>query len=156
MKNAIHKTAKVHKTAIIAPGVKIGAYTKIGAFVEIRAGVTIGENCKIDSYVCMTGGAIIGDNCTIRNRVTIARGTVIGRNCFIAPHCMFNNLDLGKDKGEKIGGATLGDFVTIGTSCIIHHGVTIVAGSTIGAGSFVRKSILSAGVYITKSELQKL
>lgn len=141
---------------MIRPSVKIGEYCILGDvwigentvlknYVELRDGTVIGKDCYIDSGVCVTGECNIGDRVTIRNKVTVARGSEIGDDTFIAPHVMFNNLD---SEGKKIGGAKIGKNCFIGTSTVLHHGITICDDVTIGAKSFVNKDITEPGKYI--------
>jgi len=118
--------------------------TRIGKRVEIRNRVRIGYNCFIDSYCIFTGDSIIGNNVTIRNRCTIARGTEIGSGTFIAPHCMFQNVD---SKGLKKGGAKIGRDCFIGTNVVFKEGVTVCDNVTIGSMSYVNKDIKEPGVY---------
>lgn len=135
----------VHHTAIIDEDTKIGIGTDIGAFTEIRKGVQIGVECYIDSYVCMTGDARIGNQVTIRNRCTIARGTEIGDGTFIAPHCMFQNLDTDR---ERKGGAKIGKNCFIGTAVVFKEGVKVCDNVVIGSMSYVNKDITEPGTYV--------
>lgn len=123
----------------------IGERTELMNRVELRDGTVIGKDCYIDSGVCVTGDANIGDRVTLRNNVTVARGSEIGDDTFIAPNVMFNNLD---SNGNKIGGAKVGKNCFIGTGAVLHHGISICDGVTIGALTFVKNSIFYPGTYV--------
>lgn len=123
---------------VVEHGVKIGPGTVVKNFVELRKGTVIGENCYIDSRVSSSGECTIGDNVTLRYGVIVARGCEIGDDCYICPRVMFNNLDAGQN---SIGGAKIGKGCFVGTHSVIHHGITIGEGTTVGACSFVSKDI---------------
>lgn len=131
---------------VIDKDVRIGLNTFLRSFIEIRKGTIIGENCYIDSYAKFSGDCIIGDGVTIRYNATIARGCEIGSGSYIAPNVMFNNLDT---KGNKVGGAKVGQNCFIGTGSVIQHGITICDNVIIGALTFVRQSITRPGTYIS-------
>lgn len=137
--------SKIGRYCCIDTDVLIGKNTIVNNYVELRRGVRIGTDCYIDSGVCMTGDAIIGNHVTIRNQSVIARGCEIGDNTFISPHVMFNNLNTDK---QKIGGAKVGKNCFIGTGSVIHHGISICDGVSIGANSFVNRDITEPGVYV--------
>ena len=51
---------------------------------------------------------------------------------------MMNNLNTDK---TQIGGATIGDHVFVGTSCVLQHGITIGNKSVLGTLAFVNKNV---------------
>ncbi len=98
---------------------------------------------RIGSYFGMTGGSIVcEDAITIGNHVTV------GANCMIVD-TDFHPLDPQKRQNTPLDGATapiiIEDNAFIGMQSIILKGVTIGAGSVIGAGSIVTHDI-PAGV----------
>lgn len=123
---------------LIAPDVQIGEGTVIRNHVEIRSGVRIGRACYLDSQVVCTGNAEIGDRVTLRLGVIVARGSRIGDDSYLAPRVMFNNLDAER---HSIGGAHVGERCFIGTHTVLHHGITVADGTTVGAMSFVNRDI---------------
>src|SRR5690606_1576318 len=123
---------------LIAPDAVIGAGTVLRNHVEIRAGVKIGRDCYLDSQVVLTGNAEVGDGVTLRLGVIVARGRRIGDGSYLAPRVMFNDVDTER---QSVGGAHVGARGFIGTRTVLHHGITVADGTTIGAMSFVNRDI---------------
>lgn len=123
----------------------IGDNTRIMVAVEIRPGTTIGKDCYIDSGCRFSGDCAIGDRCTLRYETIIARGVNVDNDCYLCPRVMTNNLDAGKN---SIGGAKIGKGCFIGTHTVLQHGITICDAVTVGAMSFVHRSIQEPGTYV--------
>lgn len=134
----IGKNVKIGAFCIIEDDVVIGDNTIIKNYVELRSGTKIGSNCLIDSKVSSSGQCTIGNNVTIRYSSIIARGAIIKDNVYISPKVMFNNLNKNK---TQIGGAIIQENTFIGTSCVLHHGISIGRNSIIGTLSFVNKHV---------------
>jgi acetyltransferase-like isoleucine patch superfamily enzyme len=114
-------------------GCRIGDDSSIGPFVEIQRGAVIGRKCRIQSHAFICSLVEIGDE------------------CFVGHGVMFVN-DLFQD-GAPAGGdvrkwrpTRIGNNVSIGSNATILP-VEIVAGTVIGAGSVVTRSISVRGVY---------
>jgi acetyltransferase-like isoleucine patch superfamily enzyme len=56
------------------------------------------------------------------------------------------------------GSTSIGEFTQIGLGAIIYDNISIVANTIIGAGTMVRKNILTSGTYVgqTKNKLVKI
>lgn len=80
------------------------------AFVSPKA--TIGSDVYIGAFACIGDGAVIGDGTQVYPHVVIGDGVKIGRQCLLYPN------------------------VTIYQGCQLGNGVTIHAGSVIGADGF--------------------
>jgi UDP-3-O-[3-hydroxymyristoyl] glucosamine N-acyltransferase len=80
------------------------------AFVSPKA--TIGSNVYIGAFACIGDGAVVGDGTQVYPHVVIGDGVKIGRQCLLYPN------------------------VTIYQGCQLGNGVTIHAGSVIGADGF--------------------
>jgi UDP-3-O-[3-hydroxymyristoyl] glucosamine N-acyltransferase LpxD len=102
-------------------GVTVGRRTQIGSLVTIARGTfgdtTIGEYCQVDSMSFIAHNAQIGDRCTIVCLVGVAGSVQIGEDVWVGPQSM------------------------------IRDGLTVGAGSMIGMGSVVTKSV-AAGVTV--------
>lgn len=80
------------------------------AFVSPKA--TIGSDVYIGAFACIGDGTVIGDGTQVYPHVVIGDGVKIGRQCLLYPN------------------------VTIYQGCQLGNGVTIHAGSVIGADGF--------------------
>ncbi len=80
------------------------------AFVSPKA--TIGSDVYIGAFACIGDGVVIGDGTQVYPHVVIGDGVKIGRQCLLYPN------------------------VTIYQGCQLGNGVTIHAGSVIGADGF--------------------
>lgn len=80
------------------------------AFVSPKA--TIGSDVYIGAFACIGDGAVIGDGTQVYPHVVIGDGVKIGQQCLLYPN------------------------VTIYQGCKLGNGVTIHAGSVIGADGF--------------------
>ena len=80
------------------------------AFVSPKA--TIGSDVYIGAFACIGDGAVIGDGTQVYPHVVIGDGVKIGQQCLLYPN------------------------VTIYQGCQLGNGVTIHAGSVIGADGF--------------------
>ena len=141
----IHQSVKIGQFCIIEEGVEIGEGTVIRNYVEIRKGTKIGRNCYIDSRVSFSGQCEIGNDVTLRYGVIIARGVKVGNESYFAPRVMTNNLNT---KKISIGGAKVGAKCFIGTHTVLHHGITICDNVSVGANSFVNKTINKPANYV--------
>lgn len=101
----------IHKSATIGQNVLIGKGTLIDDNVHIDPDVTIGEQCLLQTQ------AIIGHDSHIGDFVRIDT------------HC------------SLVGGTIVKDRATIFTHAMISHNVTINEDATVGACSFVIKSV---------------
>jgi acetyltransferase-like isoleucine patch superfamily enzyme len=100
---------------------------------EEGACLEVGEN------FAMTGGTLCA-----AQRITIGDNVTVGANAIIAD-TDFHPLDAAARKVEDSGGESapvvIEDDVFIGMNCLVMKGVTIGAGSIIGAGSVVTRDI---------------
>jgi len=133
----------------IEENVSMGEDNIIKNYVEIRKGTRIGNRNKIDSRVSFSGGdhCIVGDDCILRFGSIIARNVKLENKVFLAPHVKFIYIPFSTRPGiPKV--TTVEKGVRIGMGSVIGDGVRIIQGTTIGALSFVRKSIDKPGIYV--------
>jgi acetyltransferase-like isoleucine patch superfamily enzyme len=98
-----------------------------------------GARLVIGANFGMTGGTICADE-----SITLGDRVIVGANSTITD-TDFHPLDLVQRRTDPLAGATcpvvIDDDVFIGMNCLILKGVTIGAGTIIGAGSVVTRSI---------------
>lgn len=98
-----------------------------------------GATLAIGDYFGMTGGSIVTES-----HIQIGSHVLIGANCVIAD-TDFHPLELRERWEDSADAATapivIGDYVFIGMQSVVLKGVTIGAGSVIGACSVVTRDI---------------
>ena len=114
-------------------GCAIGAGTFVGPFTEIQRGAVVGARCKVQSHAFVCALVTIGDDCFIGHGVMFTNDRFAGGG------------PAGGDR-TRWERTTVGDRVSIGSGATILP-VSICAGTVIGAGAVVTKSITAPGVY---------
>lgn len=95
----------------------------------IQRNVIIGEGCFIQPFTVIGSDVTIGEQCMIQNH------TDIGHDCMIGSFCRIDC------KVMLVGGIKVGNYVTIHSSAVINHKVTLCDHTTVGALSFVIRSV---------------
>lgn len=148
--NVIHssfkcgKNCKIGDFCVIEENVVIGDNVDIQNYVLLKKNTKIGNNCYVDSYFRSSGDNEIGNNVTLRFGSTVARKVFVRDNVFISPNVM---TVYSLPDGTKSAATVIGEGAFIGTAAVLAPNITIIAGSIIGANSFVNKPILERGVY---------
>lgn len=101
----------LHKTAVVHEDARIGA------------------GCLIQPYAFLGSNSYIGSHTYIQNNSVIGHDVNIGSFCRIDCNVVF------------VGGTQSDDFVTVHTSSVINHRVSIGRGAVVGACSFVIKNV---------------
>lgn len=96
---------------------------------SVAQNVTIGEGSIIEKYACIGADAHIGKFCFIQDFATIGHDCEIGNYVRIDTHC------------TCVGGVVVHDGVTIYTSAVINHHVTVGENAVVGALSFVIRNV---------------
>lgn len=91
----------------------------------VSQNVEIGEGCIIAEFAMICPDVVIGAHTLILNFAVIGHDCKIGECCRIDTHC------------TTVGGTVLEDAVTVHTSSVINHNVTVGQGAMVGACSFV-------------------
>ena len=127
-----------YQPASIDPRSHLGDAT-VWQFSTVEAHVTCGSGCVIGSCAWIGKGTVMGDNVRIQHGAFIARGSEIGHRVFIGP-----NATLTDDKYPRVNNAhyaanppIIEDDVAIGAGAVIHPGVRVRKGTTVGSGAVV-------------------
>jgi mannose-1-phosphate guanylyltransferase len=106
---------RVIPPAVLGRGVHIAAGAHVGSLVVLGHDVSIGAGSTVECAVIM-GGTRIGEGCTLRD-------------CILAGGCHVG------DGTQILGGAVLGEGVTVGPDNTIAHGARIFPGVNLPAGA---------------------
>jgi acetyltransferase-like isoleucine patch superfamily enzyme len=146
-------TVDFGKNVWISPHVRIETFD--GGAIQLGNGVSVGPGV----WLCARSGKIvIGDNSLV-NFHSVVASTVsisIGSDALIAEHVTIRDQDheFGSSdipywrQGRREQAIVIADNVWLGAKVTITKGVTIPAGSIIGANSVVTRSICEPGVYV--------
>lgn len=104
-------------------------YTLIHNTSIINSNVKIGDGCVIMPHVVIGCDAVIGNNTLIQAKAVIGHDVKIGECCRIDCLTMC------------VGGVTIGNYVTLHTASVINHKVKVEDFATVGACSFVIRSV---------------
>lgn len=139
---SIGRRVKVYEHALILRplSVVLEDDVRIDAFTRIEGGqfTWIGKGTHIASFSSILGGGecIIGAYCAIAQGVRIITG--VGHPLYMEMPCLLPQDDVHHVKRGKV---VIGDYVFIGTNCIIHQGITIGEGAAISAGSIIGQDV---------------
>lgn len=106
-------------------------YTLIHKTAIINRNVVIGDGCVILPH------AVIGADVKIGNNTLIQINAVIGHDVRIGDCCRIDCFV------TCVGGVIIGNFVTLHTNSVINHKVKVEDCATVGACSFVMRSVKS-------------
>ena len=115
----------IHNTAVVYETAKIGAGSIITEYACIGADCVIGEHALIQSYAAVGHDCRVGDFARIDTHVTCVGGTVISKGA------------------------------TVHTGAVINHKVIVGENATVGALSFVIRSVKS-GTTVCGNPARKL
>jgi serine acetyltransferase len=130
--------AIIHSTAIIEPDVVLGPGANVGYYSIIRGNVRAGRNLRLGSHASIEGDVVIGDDVTIRGKCEIPN-SIIGDRVNIYSGVKFYDTPHPPD-GPNLP-PVIEDDVTICCDTAILGGVTVGAGSFIGARVFLTESV---------------
>ncbi len=106
---------RVIPPAVLESGVRIAADAHVGSLVVLGEGVSIGAGSTVERAVIWRGSEI-GEGCTLRD-------------CIVSAGCRVG------DGTQILGGAVLGEGVTVGAENTIAHGARIFPGVTLPDGA---------------------
>ena len=128
------------------PTIRISLYNKIkdagGKLATIVASTayvskyaTIGEGTVVLHQAFVNAGAKVGNNVILNTASNIEHDAEIGDHCHISTGVMVN------------GDCKIGTRCFIGSQAVLANGVSVGDDIIVGAGSFVRKSIMEKEIY---------
>ncbi|MCH8744253.1 MAG: hypothetical protein IIB31_01245 [Chloroflexi bacterium] len=149
--------AVIRSHSVIYTHVEIGASLITGQGIMIREHTRIGENCVFGTHASTDGYCSVGPMGHIGQYTQLSQSARIGRCVFIGGHTVFSdNKQAIRAVEHDLFGASIGDYVRIGLSCVILPSVEIGEFALVGAGSVVTKNVRSRGVaYGNPAKLQR-
>lgn len=161
----IHHSAYIHPKSHVDNNCRIGAGTKIWQFASLTRGVVMGEDCSVSPFV-MLDGSVYGDRVVISAHFAAGAGFKVGNDVFIAPGVTLandmwprshkNGYDDQRLRGNDAFSVVIEDGATIGAHAVILPGVTIGAGSIVGAGCIVDRSLKSGLVLLKNGYVRQI
>ena len=127
---------------VLEAGGKLATLVASTAYVSKYARIGQGTVVMHKSFV--NAGAEIGENVIVNTFANIEHDTYIGNQCHISTGVMVN------------GDCKVSDNCFIGSQSVLSNGISICSDVVIGAGSFVRKNILQAGIYSGNPAILKI
>jgi UDP-3-O-[3-hydroxymyristoyl] glucosamine N-acyltransferase len=104
----------------------------------------IGEGTVVMHQAFVNAGAKIGNNVILNTFSNVEHDAIIGDQCHISTGVMVN------------GDCKVGNNVFVGSQSVLANGITIDDDIIIGAGSFVRKSLKTKGIYSGNPAILKI
>ena len=118
--------------------------TLIASTAYVSRHASLGAGTVVMHHAFVNAGAKIGENVIINTFCNIEHGVTVGNQCHISTGVMVN------------GDCRVGDNCFIGSQSVLSNGVSICDDVLVGAGSFVRKSILRPGIYSGNPAILKI
>jgi acetyltransferase-like isoleucine patch superfamily enzyme len=134
--------AVIRSHSVIYTHVEIGQSLITGQGIMIREHTSIGDNCVFGTHASTDGYCSIGPMGHIGQYAQLSQSARIGRCVFIGGHTVFSdNKQAIRDVNHDLFGATIGDFVRVGLSCVIMPSIVVGDYSLVGAGSVVTRNV---------------
>lgn len=118
---------------VLDNGGKLATLVASTAYVSRHA--RLGQGTVVMHHAFVNAGAEVGENVILNTCSNIEHGVHIGSQCHVSTGVMIN------------GDCRVGDNCFIGSQSVLANGVCVCEDVLVGAGSFVRKSIIRPGVY---------
>lgn len=127
---------------VLAAGGELATLIASTAYVSRHA--VIGKGTVVMHHAFVNAGAEVGENVILNTGCNVEHSARVGNHCHISTGVMVN------------GDCNIGDNCFIGSQSVLANAVSICNDVLVGAGSFVRKSILKPGVYSGNPAILKI
>ena len=127
---------------VLECGGKLSTLVASTAYVSRHA--KLGQGTVVMHNAFVNAGAEVSENVILNTCCDIEHGVRVGNQCHISTGVMVN------------GDCRVGDNCFIGSQSVLSNGVSICDDVLVGAGSFVRKSILRPGIYSGNPAILKI
>jgi acetyltransferase-like isoleucine patch superfamily enzyme len=146
----------IRSGTVIYAGTVIGDRFNSGHGALIREDNVIGDDCSVGTNAVLEGGNRVGNRTRIHSGCFLEHVT-LGNGVFLGPHVVFTDdpHPMCPRYLDCVLGATVEDDVSIGANATILPGLRIGAGSLIGAGSVVTRTV-DAGVVVAGNPAVKV
>lgn len=118
--------------------------TLIASTAYVSRHTKIGKGTVVMHQAFVNAGAEVGENVILNTGCNVEHSARVGNHCHISTGVMVN------------GDCNIGDNCFIGSQSVLANAVSICNDVLVGAGSFVRKSILKPGVYSGNPAMLKI
>lgn len=109
--------------------------TIVASTANVSRWATIDPGTVVSHGAMVNAGAVIGCNCIINTLANIEHDAIIEDFCHISTGAMIN------------GDCIVGHDTFVGSQSVMLNGTQIVPGCIIAAGTFIRKSTTTPGIY---------
>ena len=127
---------------VLHAGGKLATLIASTAYVSKYA--KIGQGTVVMHQAFVNAGAEIGDNVIVNTLANIEHDACIGNQCHVSTGAMIN------------GDCKVGANCFIGSQSVLANAISVCPDVVVGAGSFVRKSILDVGIYSGNPAILKI
>ena len=127
---------------VLENGGRLATLVASTAYVSHHA--KLGQGTVVMHHAFVNAGAEVGKNVILNTCCNIEHGVHVGHQCHVSTGVMVN------------GDCRVGDNCFIGSQSVLTNGISVCKDVLVGAGSFVRKSILRPGIYSGNPAILKI
>lgn len=131
----------VRRGTIIYDDVVAGRDLTTGHNALIREDTRLGDGVLVGTVAVVDGAATVGDRTSMQTGAYVPRETELGDRVFLGPNATLLNDRYPVRSAGELEGPTVEDDVTVGANATVLPGVTLGAGSFVGAGALVTDDV---------------